>query len=57
MGTNKSVVPSPPEMDLYGKNGILASIIFVWLNVSSTKGLYDPYAWITFKEEKPTCAL
>jgi hypothetical protein len=40
-------------MDLYYKNAILASIIFVWLNANSTKKFYDPYAGITFENEKP----
>jgi hypothetical protein len=40
-------------MDLYFKNAIIASIIFVWLNASTLKGLYDPYASITFEEKKP----
>jgi len=40
-------------MDLYFKNAIIASIIFVWLNASTIKGFYDPYASITFEEERP----
>jgi hypothetical protein len=40
-------------MDLYYKNAILASIIFVWLSANSTKGFYDLYASITFENEKP----
>jgi hypothetical protein len=40
-------------MDLYCKNEILASIIFVWLNASGTKGFHDLYAGITFEDEKP----
>jgi hypothetical protein len=44
-------------MDLYCKNVILASIIFVCLNASSTKGFHDPYANITFKDENPMCDL
>jgi hypothetical protein len=40
-------------MDLYCKNAMLASIIFVWLNASSTKDFHDPYASNTFEDEKP----
>jgi hypothetical protein len=41
-------------MDFYYKNAIIASIIFVSLNVNNTKlGFYDHYVSITFEEEKP----
>jgi hypothetical protein len=41
-------------MDFYCKYAILASIIFISLNVNNIKlGFYDPYANITFEEEKP----
>jgi hypothetical protein len=39
-------------MDLYFKTTIIASIIFVWLNASTIKGFYDPYASITFEKER-----
>jgi hypothetical protein len=39
-------------MDIYCKNEIFASIVFVWLNANDTKGFYDPYVGITIKDEK-----
>jgi hypothetical protein len=39
-------------MNFCSKNAILASIIFVLLNVGGIKTFCDPYACIAFHEEK-----
>jgi hypothetical protein len=56
MGTSKNVfywVKAPLKWMFITKMKILASIIFVWLNTSNTKGFCDPHASITFEKENP----
>jgi len=39
-------------MNFCSKNAILASIVFVQLNVGNIEGFCDPYVSIAFEEEK-----
>ncbi len=47
-----STSPSSHYMNFCSQNAILASIIFVQLNVGSIEGFCDPYVSIAFEEEK-----
>jgi hypothetical protein len=55
MGTSKNVVywAKPPLNGSLLQKCNTCIDVFVWFNANDTKGFYDPYAGITFENEKP----